>query len=86
MGHCEMLLAVAGLDNKEIAERTRLLASGDWSSFHRSCNLLLATQTTIVANQKAILANPKKLDKVIANQANHEPGEDRCESEKILAK
>jgi hypothetical protein len=33
MGHCEMLLAVAGLDDKEIAERTRLLASGDWSSF-----------------------------------------------------
>jgi alkylhydroperoxidase family enzyme len=33
MGHCEMLLAVAGLDDKEIAERTRRLASGDWSSF-----------------------------------------------------
>jgi hypothetical protein len=33
MGHCEMLLAVAGLDDKEIAARTRLLASGDWSSF-----------------------------------------------------
>src|SRR5262245_28134326 len=33
MGHCEMLLAVAGLDEKEIEERTRRLASGDWSSF-----------------------------------------------------
>jgi len=33
MGHCEMLLAVAGLNDEEIAERTRLLASGDWSSF-----------------------------------------------------
>jgi alkylhydroperoxidase family enzyme len=33
MGHCEMLLAVAGLDEKEIIERTRRLASGDWSSF-----------------------------------------------------
>jgi alkylhydroperoxidase family enzyme len=33
MGHCEMLLAVAGLDDKEIAERTGQLASGDWSSF-----------------------------------------------------
>ena len=28
-----MLLAVAGLEDKEIAERTRRLASGDWSSF-----------------------------------------------------
>ncbi len=28
-----MLLAVAGLDDKEIHERTRRLASGDWSSF-----------------------------------------------------
>ena len=33
MGHCEMLLAVAGLDDKAVAERTRKLASGDWSSF-----------------------------------------------------
>ena len=31
MGHCEMLLAVAGLDEKAVAERTRMLASGDWS-------------------------------------------------------
>lgn len=33
MGHCEMLLAVAGLDEKKIEERTKRLASGDWSSF-----------------------------------------------------
>ena len=33
MGHCEMLLAVAGLDKKALEHRTRLLASGDWSSF-----------------------------------------------------
>jgi hypothetical protein len=33
MGHCEMLLAVAGLEGKEIEQRTRRLASGDWSSF-----------------------------------------------------
>src|ERR1700731_3955640 len=33
MGHCEMLLAVAGLDDREIQERTKKLASGDWSSF-----------------------------------------------------
>jgi hypothetical protein len=28
-----MMLAVAGLDEKAIAERSRRLASGDWSSF-----------------------------------------------------
>jgi hypothetical protein len=33
MGHTEMLLAVAGLDNAEVSERTRQLASGDWSEF-----------------------------------------------------
>jgi hypothetical protein len=33
MGHCEMLLAVAGLDQDAVTERTRRLASGDWSSF-----------------------------------------------------
>ena len=33
MGHCEMLLEVAGLDKSAVAERTRRLASDDWSSF-----------------------------------------------------
>jgi hypothetical protein len=33
MGHCEMLLAVAGLDQDAVAERTRRLASPDWSDF-----------------------------------------------------
>ena len=33
MGHCEMLLAVAGLDDKAIKERTKKLADGDWSGF-----------------------------------------------------
>jgi alkylhydroperoxidase family enzyme len=33
MGHSEMLLAVAGLDNDQIKDRTESLASGDWSSF-----------------------------------------------------
>jgi hypothetical protein len=33
MGHCEMLLAVAGLDQQAVTERTRRLAEGDWSQF-----------------------------------------------------
>ena len=33
MGHTEMLLAVAGLDDKAIRERVRKLAAGDWSAF-----------------------------------------------------
>jgi hypothetical protein len=33
MGHCEMLLAVAGLKQDAVAERTGRLASGDWSTF-----------------------------------------------------
>ena len=33
MGHCEMLLEVAGLDRPAIAKRTQMLAETDWSSF-----------------------------------------------------
>src|SRR6187455_3880786 len=33
MGHAEMLLAVAGLDQLQLKERVKVLASGDWSSF-----------------------------------------------------
>jgi len=31
MGHCEMLLAVAGLDQNEVAKRAGQLASADWA-------------------------------------------------------
>ena len=33
MGHSEMLLAVAGLEDDEIKRRVRKLAGGDWSDF-----------------------------------------------------
>jgi hypothetical protein len=33
MGHTEMLLAVAGLDNRAVARRIERLACGDWSAF-----------------------------------------------------
>jgi alkylhydroperoxidase family enzyme len=33
MGHCEMLLEVAGLSREDVATRTRQLAGDDWSDF-----------------------------------------------------
>jgi alkylhydroperoxidase family enzyme len=33
MGHCEMLLEVAGLDKQKVSARTRKLAGDDWSAF-----------------------------------------------------
>lgn len=33
MGHCEMLLEVAGMDKQAVAERTRLLADTNWAKF-----------------------------------------------------
>ena len=33
MGHCQMQLAVAGLGQDDIKDRTQRLASGDWSGF-----------------------------------------------------
>jgi alkylhydroperoxidase family enzyme len=33
MGHGNMLLAVAGLTDREVKERTKRLAAGDWSAF-----------------------------------------------------
>ena len=36
MGHAEMLLAVAGLSEEEIQQRTGKLAAGDWSDFPRA--------------------------------------------------
>jgi hypothetical protein len=42
MGHCEMLLAVAGLDQQAVTERTRRLAEGDWSRFSAGERLAFA--------------------------------------------
>jgi hypothetical protein len=33
MGHSEMLLAVAGLNEDEVKQRAEKLATGDWSAF-----------------------------------------------------
>ncbi len=36
MGHCEMLLAVAGLDDNTMTNRLKVLASNDWSTLQPS--------------------------------------------------
>ena len=48
MGHTEMLLAVAGLDELVVKERAKVLASGDWSSFkdHERAELFFARKLT----------------------------------------
>ena len=33
MGHCNMLLAVAGMDKEAVADHTRALSDGDWTRF-----------------------------------------------------
>ena len=48
MGHTEMLLAVAGLDELGLKERVAKLAGGDWSSFRpdERAGLLFARKLT----------------------------------------
>jgi alkylhydroperoxidase family enzyme len=48
MGHTEMLLAVAGLDELGVKERAAKLASGDWSAFRAEerAGLLFARKLT----------------------------------------
>ncbi|HEY7308871.1 MAG TPA: hypothetical protein VH643_05830 [Gemmataceae bacterium] len=48
MGHTQMLLAVAGLDELGLKERVSKLASGDWSSFKpdERAGLLFARKLT----------------------------------------
>src|SRR5262249_52346768 len=57
MGHCEMLLAVAGLDKQAILERTQKLASGDWSSFPPAERAAFAFARKQAKNPSAITAN-----------------------------
>jgi alkylhydroperoxidase family enzyme/thiol-disulfide isomerase/thioredoxin len=54
MGHCEMLLEVAGLDKEAVAKRTRLLADTDWASFP-------ATEQRAYAYARKLSLTPKDL-------------------------
>lgn len=54
MGHCEMLLEAAGLDQPAIAKRTRLLAETDWAAFPKS-------EQVAYAYARKLSATPAKL-------------------------
>ncbi len=54
MGHCEMLLEVAGLDQPAVAKRTRLLAETDWAAFPKS-------EQVAYAYARKLSATPAKL-------------------------
>jgi alkylhydroperoxidase family enzyme len=56
MGHCEMLLAVAGLNESEVKERARRLASGDWSSFPPAERLAFAFAHKLTREPGAVSA------------------------------
>ncbi|MFO1064954.1 MAG: hypothetical protein U0892_13905 [Pirellulales bacterium] len=49
MGHCEMLMEVAGLDQPAIAKRTRLLAETDWAAFPKSEQIAYAYARKLTA-------------------------------------
>ncbi len=73
MGHCEMLMEVAGLDADEVADRTRLLAGNDWSSFspeeqraYAYARKLSRTPWDLTAADYATLQNDLGPDKAMA--------------------
>src|SRR3712207_3516365 len=56
MGHTEMVLAVAGLDKKDIETRHQCLASGDWSAFPARDRVAFAFARKQARNAAAITA------------------------------
>jgi hypothetical protein len=54
MGHAEMLLAVAGLNELQRSERVEVLASGDWSSFSPHERVLLGFARRLSKSPQAI--------------------------------
>jgi hypothetical protein len=65
MGHAEMILAVAGLDEKAVWERTRQLAEGDWSKFPAAHQAAFAFARKQALNPRAITAS--ELDELRAH-------------------
>ena len=56
MGHCEMLLAVAGLDRSAVLERTRRLADGTWATLAPSERAAFAYARKLSLTPAAITA------------------------------
>lgn len=71
MGHAEMQLAVAGLNELQAEEKTRLLASGDWSS-------LSPQQRVILHFARKLSKEPKKLDEADMQTMIRHLGADRA--------
>jgi hypothetical protein len=71
MGHAEMLLAVAGLDQLQVNARVNVLASGDWSEFapHERVVLHLA---------RRLSRNPQTIGKDDVDLAVRHLGPDRA--------
>src|ERR1044072_3630171 len=65
MGHAEMLLAVAGLNELQVEERVKVLASGDWSSFKPEERVLLRFAKQL--SQRPQQLNPTDVQLVIRN-------------------
>jgi hypothetical protein len=63
MGHAEMLLAVAGLDQLQVKQHVKVLASGDWSLFppHERVLLNFARQLS----KKPETIGPAEVDLVV---------------------
>lgn len=57
MGHTEMLLAVAGLDQKTIDDRTKKLAAGDWSIFPPDERAALAFARKVTESPAGVTAD-----------------------------
>ena len=71
MGHCEMIWEVAGLSRALIAERSRLLAGSDWSSFP-------AEEQRAFAFARKLTRYPGRISTEDINSLKHDHGADRA--------
>ena len=71
MGHCEMNWEVAGLTKSEIAERSSLLASDDWSSF-------TPAEQHAFAFARKLTRTPWQISNADVDELNHDFGTDKA--------
>jgi hypothetical protein len=60
MGHCEMGLAVAGLSPDHVTDRTKRLATGDWSAFPPAHRAAFAFARKQAKDPAAVMADDMK--------------------------